>query len=79
MAQTPKTSWPGVRALLHSVYDQPDAKAVDTQYDRVLETLAGKLRKVAAHLQEARPDLTAFTVFQRRSGGRSGRTTRRSG
>jgi putative transposase len=63
MAQTPKTSWAGVRALLHSVYDQPDAKAVDAQYDRVLETLAEKLPKVAAHLEEARPDLTAFTVF----------------
>ena len=63
MAQTPKTSWPGVRALLHSVYDQPDAKAVDAQYDRVLETLAQKLPKVAAHLEEARPDLTAFTAF----------------
>jgi len=63
MAQTPKTSWPGVRALLHSVYDQPDAKAVDAQYDRVLETLAERLPKVAAHLEEDRPDLTAFTVF----------------
>ena len=63
MAQTPKTSWPGVRALLHSVYDQPDAKAVDAQYDRVLQTLGAKLPKVAAHLEEARPDLTAFTAF----------------
>ena len=25
MAATPKASWPWVRALLHSVYDQPDA------------------------------------------------------
>ncbi len=62
-AITPKTSWPGVRALLHSVYDQPDAKAVDAQYDRVLETLSEKLPKVAEHLEAARPDLTAFTVF----------------
>ena len=63
MAQTPKTSWPWVRTMLHSVYDQPDAKAVDAQYDRVLEALGEKLPKVAAHLEEARPDLTAFTVF----------------
>jgi hypothetical protein len=63
MAQTSKTSWPGVRALLPSVYDQPDAKAVDAQYDRVLQALGEKLPKVAAHLEEARPDLTAFTVF----------------
>jgi len=63
MAQTPKSSWPWVRTILHSVYDQPDAKAVDAQYDRVLEALGEKLPKVAAHLEEARPDLTAFTVF----------------
>ena len=63
MGATPKTSWPGVRALLHSIYDQPDAKAVDAQYDRVLDTLTKKLPKVAQHLEAARPDLTAFTVF----------------
>lgn len=63
MAATPKTSWPGVRALLHSVYDQPDAKAVDAQYDRILDTLSDKLPKVAEHLDAARADLTAFTVF----------------
>ena len=28
MAACPKPSWPWVRALLHSVYDQPDAAAV---------------------------------------------------
>ena len=28
MAATPKASWPWVRALLHSVYDQPDATSV---------------------------------------------------
>src|SRR4051795_3012583 len=28
MAVTPKASWPWVRALLHSVYDQPDAGSV---------------------------------------------------
>jgi len=63
MSATPKTSWPAVRALLHSVYDQPDAKAVDAQYDRVLETLAEKLPNVAEHLANARTDLTAFTAF----------------
>jgi putative transposase len=63
MSHIPKTSWPWVRTMLHSVYDQPHAKAVDAQYDRVLEALTGKLPKVAAHLEEARPDLTAFTAF----------------
>jgi putative transposase len=31
MAVTPKSSWPWVRALLHSIYDQPDAAAVHAQ------------------------------------------------
>src|SRR3954447_10591018 len=28
MSATPKTSWPWVKTLLHSVYDQPDADSV---------------------------------------------------
>jgi putative transposase len=32
-----------VRALLHSVYDQPDAPSVHAQFDRVLDALADKL------------------------------------
>jgi putative transposase len=63
MSVTPKASWPWVRALLHSVYDQPDAESVAAQYDRVLDALAGKLPKVAAHLEEARADVLAFTAF----------------
>ena len=63
MAQTPKASWPWVRTMLHSICDQPDAKAVDARYDRVLQALAEKLPKVAEHLEGARPDLTAFTAF----------------
>ncbi len=63
MAATPKASWPWVRALLHSVYDQPDAASVAAQFDRVLEALTGKLPKVAEHLEQARPDVLAFTAF----------------
>jgi hypothetical protein len=46
-----------VKALLHSVYDQPDADWVhDAQFDRVLDTLAERLPAVAAHLDAARAD-----------------------
>jgi len=31
MGITPKTSWPWVRTLLHSIYDQPDADSVVAQ------------------------------------------------
>ena len=52
-----------VKALLHSVYDQPDAEAVHAQYDRVLDALADKLPDVADHLDQARADVLAFTAF----------------
>src|SRR3954469_15083322 len=54
MSATPKSAWGWVKALLHSVYDQPDAEAVHAQFDRVLDTLADKLPKVAEHLDTAR-------------------------
>jgi transposase-like protein len=63
MAATPKSQWGWVKALLHSVYDQPDAEAVNAQFDRVLEGLYEKLPKVAEHLELARADILAFTVF----------------
>ena len=59
----PESSWPWVKALLHSVYDQPDAAAVHAQFDRVLDALAEKLPAVADHLDAARADVLAFTAF----------------
>jgi transposase-like protein len=63
MAATPKSAWGWVRALLHSVYDQPDAESVHAQFGRVLDALDGKLPQVAAHLDAARTDILAFTAF----------------
>jgi hypothetical protein len=63
MAACPESSWPWVRALLHSVYDQPDAASVYAQFDRILDALADKLPRVAEHLEGARADVLAFTGF----------------
>src|SRR3954452_4951407 len=63
MSVCPKSSWGWVKALLHSVYDQPDADAVHAQYDRILDALADKLPTVAAYLDAARADVLAFTSF----------------
>lgn len=63
MSATPKSSWPWVKALLHSIYDQPDAEAVHAQFDRVVDALAEKLPAVAEHLEGARADILAFTPF----------------
>jgi putative transposase len=63
MSATPKASWPWVKTMLHSVYDQPDAASVHTQYDRLVDTVADKLPTVAGHLEAARTDVLAFTGF----------------
>jgi transposase-like protein len=63
MAATPKNAWGWVKALLHSVYDQPDADAVHAQFDRILDALVDKLPAVAEHLDAARTDILAFTSF----------------
>jgi putative transposase len=63
MSATPKSSWGWVKALLHSIYDQPDAAAVHAQFDRVVDALAEKLPVVAEHLENARADILAFTAF----------------
>jgi transposase-like protein len=65
MAVTPKSSWTWVKALLQSVYDQPDATSVHAQFDRIVDALTEKLPAVAAHLEQARPDILAFTAFPR--------------
>ncbi len=52
-----------MRALLHSVYDQPDTASVHAQFDRILDALAEKLPAVAEHLDTARADVLAFTGF----------------
>jgi len=63
MSATPKASWPWVKTMLHSVYDQPDAASVHAQYDRLVDAVASKLPAVASHLEAARLDVLAFTSF----------------
>ena len=63
MAVTPKAMWPAVKAMLHSVYDQPDAAAVAAQFDRLMDYVTEKLPDVAEHLDTAREDILAFTAF----------------
>ncbi len=63
MAACPKSMWPAVKAMLHSVYDQPTADAVNAQFDRLLDYTEHRLPAVADHLGNAREDLLAFTTF----------------
>ena len=63
MSVTPKAMWPAVKAMLHSVYDQPDAPAVRAQFDRLLDYVDALLPDVHDHLDGARDDILAFTNF----------------
>jgi transposase-like protein len=63
MGLTPKAMWPAVKAMLHSVNDQPDAAAVQAQFDRLLDYVEEKLPEVFEHLDRARADLLSFTAF----------------
>ena len=64
MSVCPKAAWPGVKAMLHSVYDQPDADAVHAQFDKLLDSeLVVSLPAVRDHLDAAREQILAFTAF----------------
>ena len=63
MSVSPKSMWPAVKAMLHSVYDQPTASDVHAQFDRTLDYVVEKLPAVAEHLDTARADILAFTEF----------------
>src|SRR5690554_4821249 len=63
MSVCPKASWPAVKAMLHSVYDQPTPADVQAQFDKLLDAVGDKLPAVAEHLDAARADVLAFTTF----------------
>ena len=65
MAATPKSQWGWVKALLHSVYDQPDAQAVHAQFDRVRNELTQRFPKIGPLMDDAKAEVLAFTTFPR--------------
>jgi putative transposase len=65
LAKVPKSAQPWVATLLRTVFDQPDAEAVRSQLDRVVDALAAKFPAAADHLDTARADLLAFTAYPR--------------
>jgi putative transposase len=65
LAKVPKSAQPWVATLVRTIFDQPDADAVTAQYARVVEAIEQKFPAAAEHLDDARGDLLAFTVFPR--------------
>jgi putative transposase len=65
LTKVPKSAQPWVATLVRTVFDQPDADSVRAQYERAVTAIAERFPAAAEHLDGARDDLLAFTVFPR--------------
>jgi putative transposase len=65
LTKVPKSVQPHVATQVRTIFDQADAQAVHTQFDRVVEALSDKYPEAAEHLDAARAELLAFTAYPR--------------
>jgi putative transposase len=65
LTKVPKSAQPHVATQVRTIFDQADADAVHTQFDRVVTALADKYPDAAEHLDAARAELLAFTAYPR--------------
>jgi putative transposase len=79
LARVPKSAQPFVATLVRSIFAQASAAEVGAQLGRMVEQLQERFPDAAQLLEEAAPDITAFTSFPTSTGGRSGPKTPRSG
>lgn len=57
----PKTQWPTVSAMFHTIFQQPDSQVVWKQAHDVVEFCQQKFPHVAYYLEESLDDLLAFS------------------
>jgi putative transposase len=65
LTRVPKSAQGHVATQVRTIFDQADAAAVHTQFDRVVAALAEKYPDAAEHLEAARDELLAFTAYPR--------------
>jgi putative transposase len=65
LTKTPKSAQPWVSTLVRTIFEQPDAASVRAQHAQVVTALEAKFPQAAAHLDDARDDILAFTAFPR--------------
>jgi putative transposase len=63
--KVPKSAQPWVATLVRTIFEQPDAASVRAQHHQVVTALEAKFPTAAAHLDDARDDILAFTAFPR--------------
>jgi putative transposase len=66
LAVVPKSSQDMVASIIRTIFAQPDAKHIHTQFAEVTTMLTRSHPKVAAMLTDAEADLLAFAGFPRR-------------
>jgi putative transposase len=65
LTRVPKTAQPWVSTLVRTIFEQPDPASVRDWHAQVVAALEAKLPQAAAHLDDARDDILAFTAFPR--------------
>jgi putative transposase len=65
LTRVPKSAQPWVSTLVRTIFEQPGAASVRAQHAQVVTALEAKFPRAAAHLDEARDDILAFTAFPR--------------
>lgn len=63
LTKVPKAAQPFVASAVRSIFDQPDASTTRAQHMRVADQLAERFAGAAELLEQAEPDILAFTSF----------------
>jgi transposase-like protein len=65
LTRVPKSAQSFVATMVRTIFAQPDAATVHEQHARIVDQLQNRFPEAAALLDEAGPDLLAFTGFQK--------------
>jgi putative transposase len=63
LSRVPRSAQAVVATLVRSTFAQPDAESTWAQHGRIVEQLRERFPRAADLLEEATPDLLAFTTF----------------
>ena len=63
LCRVPRSAQPFVATLVRTIFAQPSAAEVQAQLERVIAQLEARFPEVARMLEEAAPDITAFSSF----------------
>src|SRR6266496_2876497 len=63
LTRVPKSAQSFVATMVRTIFAQPDAATVHEQHRRIVDQLETRFSEAAALLEEAAPDLLAFTAF----------------